>query len=272
MENLDLQQLKILFFVLIGIIFVTLVALVVYVIIANRRERAKLAQTYEEAKLAPRSELQVTGRFLSLVRDQAGEPLQVEVGGTKYRALADIKDAQVKRQVVTAAMELIQFTGVLGDDVRMPAPIEKTHSWREDLREGSQEELKRIQTTPAEQEVPPAPKEIEERFLSLLAEIGQPVPTPEKPSILGAVRQRMASKTSDSDQHRTFVDDIEAIVQRRVQLIPALARRDLHVRPGPGGTVCFVFEGQEYDSLEQVPNLTARQLIKDAIQEWDETT
>jgi membrane protein implicated in regulation of membrane protease activity len=271
MINLDLQRLQILFFVLIGTIFVTLVALILYVVIANRRERAKLAQTYEEAKLAPRSELQVTGRFMSLVRDRAGEPLQVEFGGTKYRALADIKDTQVKRQVVAAAMELIQFTGVLGGDVRMPAPIEKTHSWREDLREGSQEELKRIRTTPAEPEVLPAPKEIEERFLNLLAEIGQPVPTPEKPSIIGAVRQRMA-KTSDADQRRTFVDDIEAIVQRRVALIQALAGRDLHVRPGSGGAVRFVFEGQEYDNLEQVPNLTARQLIKDAIQEWDETT
>jgi membrane protein implicated in regulation of membrane protease activity len=271
MENLDLQHLQTLLFVLLGIIFVTLVALVVYVVVANRRERAKLAQTYEEAKLAPRSELQTTGRFLSLVRDVVGGPLQVEIGGAKYRNLADIKDTQLKRQVVNAAMELIQFTGVLGGDVTAPAPIEKTGSWREDLRENSQVELQRIRPALADEEAPPAPEEIEQRFLNLLAQMGQAPPPLEKPSIIGAIRRRMA-KVSDVDQHGTFVDDIEAIVQRRIQLIPALAGRDLHVRAGPGGTVRFVFEGQEYESLEQVPNLTARQLIQDAIQEWDETT
>jgi hypothetical protein len=55
-------------------------------------------------------------------------------------------------------------------------------------------------------------------------------------------------------------------------MIPALAGRDLHVRPGSGGAVLFVFEGREYENLDEVPNLTAQQLIKDAIQEWDETT
>jgi membrane protein implicated in regulation of membrane protease activity len=270
MENLALQHLQTLFFALIGIIVLTLVALAVYVVVANRRERAKLAQTYEEAKLAPRSILQTTGRFLSLAREVVGGPLEVEIGGTKYRSLADIQDPQLKRQVVAATMELIQFTGVLGGGVTAPAPLEKTHSWREDLREDSQVELQRIRATPGDQEVPPVPEEIEQRFLNLLAEMGQAPPPPEKPSIASALRQRMA-KSPDLDQRRTFVDDIEAIVQRRAPLILALTGRDLHIRPGPDRTVRFVFEGQEYESLEQVPNLTARQLIQDAIQEWNET-
>jgi membrane protein implicated in regulation of membrane protease activity len=271
MENLDLQALQTLFFVLIGIICLTLVALVIYVVIANRRERARLAQTYEEAKLAPRSVLQTTGRFMSLARDVVGGPLEVEIGGTKYRSLADIQDPQLKRQVVAATMELIQFTGVLGGGVTAPAPLEKTHSWREDLREDSQVELQRIRTAPADQEVQPPAAEIEQRFLNLLAEMGQSPSPPGKPSIASAIRQRMA-KSADLEQRRTFVDDIEAIVQRRAPLIPALTGRELHVRPGPSGTVRFVFEGQEYENLEQVPNLTARQLVQDAIQEWDETT
>jgi hypothetical protein len=46
--------------------------------------------------------------------------------------------------------------------------------------------------------------------------------------------------------------------------------RGLHVRPGSGGEVLFTFEGQEYKKLDDIPNLTARQVIKEAIQEWDE--
>jgi hypothetical protein len=55
-------------------------------------------------------------------------------------------------------------------------------------------------------------------------------------------------------------------------LVPALVGRGMHVQSGPSGQVIFVFEGQEYENLEDVPNLTARQLIQDAIREWDETT
>jgi hypothetical protein len=71
---------------------------------------------------------------------------------------------------------------------------------------------------------------------------------------------------------RSFVEDIEAIVQRRIQLIPALAQKQLHVEPGPGGEVRFIFEGREYQRLDDIPNLTARDVVRDSIQEWDETT
>lgn len=275
MENLDLQQLKGLFFVLVGLIFLVSVALIVYVVVANRRQRKRLMRAYEADRLAPRPARRVVGQILSLVRSEAGGALQIEVGGVRYRRLTDIEDPQVRRQVVAAAWELIQFTGVLGHDVATPAPIEETQGWREDLRKGSKLELGRIRAasgTPAEGTASPAPEEVEERFLSLLSEMGQPSPSLEKPSVIGAVKQRMAPKQLEPERVRTFVDDIDDIVQRRVHLVPALLGRDLHVRLGPGDSVRFAFEGKEYEDLDQVPNMTARQLIKDAIQEWEETT
>jgi hypothetical protein len=274
MENLDLQQLAQLFYVLLGLILLILVILVIYVLIANRQQKAKIEQSIEEVKLAPRPALQVTGQILSLIRDDVGAPLQVEVAGTRYNSFPEIENQQVKRQIVTAAMELIQFTGVLGRDVPVPAPKGETDRWREDLRQGSKAELARIHTTAANSvpQPPPTLDQVEEQFLNLLTEMSPGNPPPEKPGLVSAIQQRWAPKLPESERPRTFVDDIEEIVQRRVQLIPALNGRDLHVRPGPGGSVCFIFEGQEYDSLDLVPNLTARQLIKDAIQEWDETT
>lgn len=274
MENLDLQKLELLFYGLLGLIMVTLATLAIYVVVANRRERAKLARQYEEARLAPRPTLEVTGRILSLVRDHPGGPLQVEIRGTRYRSMAEIKDSQARRQLVAAAMELIQFTGVLGEEVTGPAPIEKTHRWREDLREGSQSELKRIYA-PSPAETPPqtvpSPNETEDQLLAETTEMGQPLPPPEKPSLIGAIRRRMAPKALEAEKPRAFVDEIEEIVQRRIQLIPALAGRELHVRSSSEGTVYFTFEGKEYETLDQLPNLTARQLIRDAIQEWEET-
>lgn len=275
MEQIGLQQLQGLVFLFVGLVFVILVALVAYVVFANRRQRAKAAQMYEEESTELRPAHRVTGQILALAREEVGGPLQVEINGISYRNLADIEDLQVRRQVVESAMELIQFTGVLGPAAVAPASLEKTYSWREDLRESSQDELDRIQTRPtgagAGPQTPPVPEEVEERFLNMLAEMGQPRTQPEKPSLASSLQHALRPKSPDSDQSRTFVDDIEDIIQRRIQLIPAMQGRGLHVRPGPAGAVHFMFEGQEYEGLRDIPNLTARQLIKDAIREWDET-
>jgi hypothetical protein len=120
--------------------------------------------------------------------------------------------------------------------------------------------------------LPSTPETVEERFLDLLSEMGQASTGVERPTLASALQQRWSSTTGESDQPQSFVDEIEKIVQRRIQLIPALSRRELHVRPSPEGTVSFVFEGQKYNSVDEIPNLTARQVIRDSIQEWDDMT
>jgi hypothetical protein len=276
MEGLDLRQVETLLFLFIGLIFVTLAALIIYVTVAGRRRKARMTRAYrgEEAELRPTRG--AAGQVLALVREESWAPLEVEIGGKRYSSLAEIDDQQIKLQVMQSAAELIRFTGVLGDEAPALAPLETTHSWREDLRESSQSELDRIQAAPAPEGLSPrqgsAPEQVEEQFLSMLAEMGQSPTEPAKPSLASSLQYAMRPKLPDSDRTPSFVHEIEDIVQRRIQLIPALQGRGLHVRPGPGGSVCFVFEGQEYESLDDLPNLTARQLIEDAIQEWDQTT
>ncbi|MGD8623278.1 MAG: hypothetical protein PVF47_06905 [Anaerolineae bacterium] len=282
METLDLLQLEVIFYVLLGLIGLILISLIVYVVLANRRERDRLMQAYEADRLSPRSATKVTGQILALFREVPGAPLQVEIDGERYSRLSEIQDPRLKRQVVESAMELIQFTGVLGAEVDGPAPEEKTYSWREDLREESRSELQRIHgpevqpaprpTSPSSASLPSTPETVEERFLDLLSEMGQASTGVERPTLASALQQRWSSTTGESDQPQSFVDEIEKIVQRRIQLIPALSRRELHVRPSPEGTVSFVFEGQKYNSVDEIPNLTARQVIRDSIQEWDDMT
>ncbi len=275
MENLDLQQLEGLLFSLVIIVFLIVVALIIYVVISNRQQRARLQQVRDAEKLAPRPEHQVTGQILALVRDEPGGALQVEVAGIRYRRLTDIEDPQVRRQVVGAALGLIRFTGAVGEDVGEPSSMERTDTWRENLREESRADLARIRTIPVDKEAQPkpvlAPDKVEEQFLNLLAEMGQAPPPLERPGIVSSLQQRMMPKSVELERPRTFVDDIDDIIQRRVQLIPALTGRDLSVQLGTGDSVRFVFDGRAYENLEDVPNMTARQLIKDAIQEWEET-
>ena len=274
MEALDLQQLEGLFFALLGLVVLIFAVLISYVIIANRRQRDRMTAAYEADKLAPRPALKVTGQIMSLVRSEVGGPLGVEIDGKQYASLADIEDPHLRRQVVGTALELIQFTGALGQ-ADSPELIGEPGSWREDLRESSQEELERIHEgtsgNGSEPVTAPAPAEVEEQFLNLLSEMGQSPPTtPEKPSVASALRQRRLPKIPKEESSRSFVDEIEAIVQRRIHTAPVLHGRDLHVRLGGGDSVCFVFEGVEYEHLEEIPNLTAQQLVRDAISEWDE--
>jgi hypothetical protein len=275
MESLDLQQLGGLFFVLLGLILVVLFALIAYVIIANRRQRAKTIQKQEADNLVPRPARRVVGRVLSLVRDQVGGPLQVEVNGLTYSRLADIEDPLIRRQVVEGAMELIQFTGVLELGGVKPAPVKETASWRRDLRQSSEAELERIHAVRSGKGISlkqtVEEEEVEEQFLGLLTEMGEAPQSLERPSVMRAIQQRMTTRSTATDDSGTFVDEIEKIVQRRLALAPALTGRDLHVGLGSDDSVCFVFEGQEYGSLDDIPNLTAQRLIREAIQEWEET-
>ena len=265
------EQYQLLLIAVIFLFFVTLIFLIVYLRTANRKKQPRGRLAYELESRDSDAVPSVAGQEMALVRDDWSGRLLVAVEGKRYRTLAEIEDPEIRRRVVQAAMELIQFTGVLGQGAAEPAPLDKTQSWREDLRQGSRSELEQaLSVTPPSEAV--VPDEVEQQFLDLLSDMGHSPTQPEKPSLMGAIQRRYLSPSAGSGASYTFVDEIEAIVQRRVQLIPALQGRGLHVRPGPAGKVLFVFEGREYQSVDEVPNLTARQLVQDAIREWDETT
>ncbi len=273
MDNLSLGQLEALVVFLIVLVVAVFGGLILYVILSSRQKAAReKAEFAGQLPASSTTELSPAGRRpISLLRGDDG--LQVEVGGTRYRTFAEIKDSDTKRQVLMAALDLVRFTGVLGQDVAAPLPMDKTYSWREDLRQVSQEELGQIRGPSGAEPGASKPanrSEIEEQFLSMLAEMGQAPAPPEKPKLVTSLQQVLRPKGAEEPPH-SFVEDIEAIVQRRVRLIPAFHGRELHVRADRAGGVRFVFEGHEYPSMDDIPNLTARQLIADAIKEWEET-
>jgi len=271
MDQFSLDQLRALLYVVAGAVVVLVALLIIYVVWASRRKTAPPRQA-EGSSPRSRSEPSVGMRPISLVRDIAGGPLQVEIDGVRYRTLAEVNDVENKRQIVIAAMDLVRFTGVLGRELQEPVPMDKTYRWREDLHQESQEELKQIRGSAADQPTAAAPvakSAIEEQFLSMLAEMGQIQPS-ERPGLVRSIQQTLKPKGIE-ERPRTFVDNIEEILQQRMQTIPAFRDRELHMRADPTGAVRFQFDGQEYQDAGDIPNLTARQLIADAIKEWEET-
>jgi hypothetical protein len=275
MESLSIGELGTLVAVLVSFILLVLAALTIYVLVSSQRQRTRTPSQPGAADKGIPGGDQAKEPILSLVREKPNGPLQVEIGGTHYRKLADIEDVDEKRRVVKAAMELIQFTGVLGDTVSNPPSLAQTQSWREDLRTDSQAQLAQIQKAQSLRG-PAAPstasKEIEKRFLDLLGDLGRESARPFRSDLVNSIQQSLHPKKSEAEGARTFLDEIDEIIQRRLQLLPGLQDRDLHVRPAPDGAVLFFFEGEAYTSVDQVPSFTARQLINDAIREWEETT
>jgi hypothetical protein len=276
MERLGIEQLEILLYSFLGLILLAVAVLIIYVIVASRRRDAEVAAAFQDADdLVVRPSLMVVGQVLALVRDEAGGPLRVEIDGVKYGSLHEVKDPTIKRQIIDAALEMIHFTGVLASGAPALSHLDETDRWREDLKHESQAELKRARA-PGEKadaglsSAPAASGEVEDRFLGLLTEMGQS-PTPlEKPTLTSSLQQRLRPKSPDIDEPRSLVHEIEEIVQRKVQLEPALVGRGLHVLLGQEGAVSFTFEGQGYEQVDEIPNLTARTVIQESIQEWEE--
>jgi len=281
MQAIELGQLKFLMFLFIGLTLLIFLGLVIYITTAQRRKRqAALRPKSPPAQGGePKSEIDLhpahTGirPALSLFHDPEGGPIRVEIEGGVYSTMADVVDPEIKRKIIGLAMELIQFVGVLKAQPPSVVPMDKTQTWREDLRAGSQAAKAQAQSvlpTAASASDAPVSPDVEERFLALLAEMGQSPQTVQKPSMIRSIQQSLQPKPTLSEGAQSFVQDIEEIVQQQVRLNPTLFPGGLHVQTGLDRRVVFVFEGQEYASVDEIPNRTAQEVIHNAIREWED--
>lgn len=97
----------------------------------------------------------------------------------------------------------------------------------------------------------------------------QPVPTTpvvEQAAFLTELRQQAPSHTPES---RTFVDEINDLVQQRLQERPALAEYRIRLTTGEDGSLCIHVGQQAFGAVGDVSDPEVRALIQDAIREWD---
>jgi hypothetical protein len=254
-SRMDITGLRLLLYALAGLLAVTVVGLAFYLSRSARRvrrQREALVRGEFEAGLF--DEEPVEGPALRLVEDQTTGRLAVEVMGKRYHRLSEIEDDGLRRRVMLAAAEMVEFTGVLGDaEPRLLPPDEAVH-WREDLRRA----------------ISPSDADRTEAFLQAAAEqAGQEALAPV--TLVGSLQQALRGSKPDSPEELSLVDEIDQIVQRRLSLTRGLQGRSLHLRRSDGEEIVFEFDGVEYASIDDIPNHTARLLIQDAIREWEET-
>ena len=230
-----------------------------------REQFAALSEVGRRASAAP-------AEVLRLVRDRVTGALIVEVEEKRYRKLSEIKDGRVGRQVLQAAADLVRFTGVL-------QPRERSATRGPMPPAPSTLALKVAPSLEQEPPVPrtPAPPSVEREFLQSLAQQGRPEEetklslSPLEFFRRGFAARRAARLQSGAPAPRSFVVEIEEILQRFVRTYPSFIGKEVHVGTGPSGGIRIRVETDFYDTPDDIPDPEIRGIIKAAIQEWEKS-
>jgi hypothetical protein len=254
-SQMDITGLRLLLYALVGLLAVTVVGLTFYLSRSARRvRRQREALVRGEFETALFDDEPQERPALRLVEDRTTGRLAVEVMGQRYHRLSEIEDDGLRRRVMLAAAEMVEFTGVLGDVEPKLMPPEEAVHWREDLRRA----------------IPRSDADQTAAFLQAAArQAGQEELTPV--TLASSLQRALRGTKPDSPEELSLVDEIDQIVQRRLSLTRGLQGRTLHLRRSDGEQIVFEFDGVEYSSIDDIPNHTARLLIQDSIREWEET-
>ncbi len=97
------------------------------------------------------------------------------------------------------------------------------------------------------------------------------LPPPERPSMKPLEQfRKLRTKQPPAAKYviKSITEQIEDHLQDKIARTP-LARRGVHVRSELQGDAVFLLDGKTYPSVDDVPDPEVRQVIRDAISEWE---
>lgn len=175
--------------------------------------------------------------LLRVSRTEKGE-LVIFVQGHRRRRLQEITNPQTGRETIEAIKAVMTFS----------------KDWLPSIRQQAAPS-----TSPSETSTD------QETFLKQLRQT--PPPLSEKPPGLLAPLQRQTSSNLLDPLH--LVDEIDELVQQRLQARPDLAGRHVRLTSGPAGGLLVYVDQQAFDTVDDVSDPQIRTLIRDAIHEWE---
>ncbi len=184
--------------------------------------------------------------------------LVIEVEGRMYRRLVDIQDGAVGRRVLLTIQELNEFAGgharrPLPEMQRAAAPTAQPIQSEPDLTPQQQAFLADLQQT-QEEETPPEPK----------------------PSLVSYWRkglrrsERQAAAEAAEQEPKSFVDEIERLLQERLARRPDMLGRSIHFKSTSIGELRIDVDGSWYETVDAVPDGEVRGLLQEAIKAWEQ--
>lgn len=206
------------------------------------------------------------GEVMRVLRDKTSGALVIEVEGKRYRRLAEIRDGRIGRRVLWAIADLLRFAEEVPlENVARTSPAATPASTPATTPEAA------TAAAPAPATKPQAPPEVEEAFLRRLqeGELTEEKKEPAKPTGFGLLRRKAAKPSPEPAEPRTFVDEIEDILQEFIRESVVPVEKSAHVHTGPDGTLQIEVDGRTYERPDDVPDPIIRGLIKAAVDEWE---
>lgn len=188
-----------------------------------------------------------TQELLRLLRTPEGD-LVVEVYGKRYHTRIGITDVAIEQQVKNASEELVRFlTDESGQSTKSEAP----------------RALPALPT--ASKKETPNTRQVVKVSLQEAAQMEVKRPSMD---IVTQFRYVRDQQRKPEVQIKTMLDEIDEILQVMIIGTP-MAARGLKAADGAHGAV-FSLDGRNYDSVDAIPDIEAQEMIRAAIQKWDQ--
>jgi len=209
--------------------------------------------------------------IMRVLRDEDTGAIVVEIEGNRYRRLTEIQDGRIGNLVLEAIADLIKFTGGIVRGQWAAASVTPVVPTREMPH---QPQVVEPASSPRSVVVESPLRDEEEAFLQRLREgdlqVGQTPAREARPSITGFLRRRRPQAAAEeAEAGGTFIDEIEAILQRMISTAPTPLGEEVHVRTGPDGGLQIQVGGRYFSRSDEVPDPAIRGLIKAAVKEWE---
>jgi len=212
--------------------------------------------------------------LLRLLRHPQSGQLVVEIVGQRYTKLADITDKKVGQHILHLTAHLLAFTnGMIVTDAGMKSVYKPRVEETPPPLAPSEPEANESTTpavAPAEPEAgpqpPPSPKPPP---LSSFENTTFHQPDPLQPQ--GGLLSRVTQPTPPppSIPSLNLAGEINDLVQARLRYSPLAKSFRVDIKSDLSGGIRIDVNGQFYTSPDDVPDQEVRDLIKDAIKEWE---
>ncbi len=174
---------------------------------------------------------------LRVLRDNLTGRLTLEMAGKRYASLDEVRDGDVRQGLMTTLHDLEAFAG---GATALPADARTLPASQPARPAGDPP------ASPAEYRPLPPPSMNPFREMAVLRELSKnPPPAP-----------------------KSIAEQIDEVLQEHLVGTP-LIHRGLHVRLGPRGDAVFDADGQSYASVDDLPDVEVRDMIRAAIAEWE---
>lgn len=214
------------------------------------------------------------GEVMRVIRDPQSSRILIEVNGQRYDHIREIKDAQVGRRVLWAIADLVRFTGGMAAN---PQALQSVGKPKPDVAVEQALPASPPPMAPARPAVSPrpaaSPASSPARPATVAGDAGpldrDPVLTRDIGRTITDYFRRGFQPTPKVEAPRSFIDEIEEILQAYIERLSEPLPYEVHVMADPEGALQIEVGMDLYSNPDQVPDLKVRKLIKAAVAEWE---